>query len=556
VLHLAHSGGAILTYLAAKFHLTKEETTRIDIATFGGGRSITRKYFHGGRIVNYYTNNDPLLMIDRRASLLSKLLNDSTVKLFFDDDTSAIYHEIRDFKHNTTFIYLDCHYNNPVLDHDMHGPAYLLALKIEARAHQKRVQNLLTIKELSKYWSRLIRKRSARLTGIRHFWESNIYSPRDMNTSTNWNFKYFMPSLFDDRNLSLEIKNLTDDAINNSTIWSWFQSKSSKPANTIRDIPIRNESDLILNSSENLISSTSRPDDLKFFQDRKISQSSIWSWLQLPRANRSSIVIENDIDSKDDNVSASLFEDKHVNDVKLQEDIIGNGTITNDNNIDLIKEENLSIVLAEDDIKGFDDHRKNDSSMWSWFQFSHESDILEICPLKDNNTVDLMINFENVSSSILNESTADDMYKNKSNLYSSLKSWLFGTRKWRSPFSSHISTSVNVSSINRRKGSPVYTAQVNTSLKSWFFSSRKWNSYGNYKDNPKEIDIGDIDSISNNEKDSNNDSHSNNDIGNNDTNNGSAHDSNVDLHIIKENELIKETHCDIMDSKSDDLPAS
>jgi hypothetical protein len=490
VLHLAHSGGAILTYLAAKFHLTKEETDRIDIATFGGGRSLTRKYFHGGRIVNYYTNNDPLLMVDRRASLLSKLLNESTIKLFFDDDTNATYHEIRDFKHNTTFIYLDCHYNNPVLDHDMHGPAYLLALKIEAKAHQERIQDLLTIKELSKYWSRLIRKRTARLTGIRHFWESNTYSSRDLNTITNWNFKNILPSLFDDRNLSLQMKNLTNDATNNSTIWSWFQSKSSKRSNIIKDITFKNESDLILNSSENLIDSTLRLDDLKL--DRKKNQSSIWSWLQLPRANTSSIVIENNIDSKNDTVSALLFEDKDLNDVKLQEDIPGNGTIINNNNINLIKEENCSTILAEDNIKKIDDHRTNNFSMWSWFQFSHESSILEIGPLKDDITADLMVNFENVRNNfenissnfenvsilILSKSTLDDMNKNKTNCNSSIKSWLFGNRKWRSPFSSRDSTGfsfVNLSSINRRNVSPVHTAQVNTSIKSWLFSARKWN---------------------------------------------------------------------------------
>ena len=41
ILHLAHSGGAIITYLAAKYHLSVEERSRIDVVTFGGGRSIT-----------------------------------------------------------------------------------------------------------------------------------------------------------------------------------------------------------------------------------------------------------------------------------------------------------------------------------------------------------------------------------------------------------------------------------------------------------------------------------------------------------------------------------
>jgi hypothetical protein len=47
VLHLAHSGGALITYLAAKHYLTPAETARIDVVTFGGARSITRKYFSG-----------------------------------------------------------------------------------------------------------------------------------------------------------------------------------------------------------------------------------------------------------------------------------------------------------------------------------------------------------------------------------------------------------------------------------------------------------------------------------------------------------------------------
>jgi hypothetical protein len=84
VLHIAHSGGAILTYLAAKHHLSYSEANRIgtylptslppylppslppslpnpspqsvystDIVTLGGGRSLTHKYFKG-RISNYY----------------------------------------------------------------------------------------------------------------------------------------------------------------------------------------------------------------------------------------------------------------------------------------------------------------------------------------------------------------------------------------------------------------------------------------------------------------------------------------------------------------------
>ena len=126
VLHMAHSGGAIMTYLAAKHHLTRDETDRIDLVTFGGGRSITRKYFGGGRIVNYYSRNDPLLMVDGRAQTLFKLANKlsnnhnqnnnhqhhNNVTEFSKDSrnnnsNNNNYTEVRDLKHNTTFIFLN-----------------------------------------------------------------------------------------------------------------------------------------------------------------------------------------------------------------------------------------------------------------------------------------------------------------------------------------------------------------------------------------------------------------------------------------------------------------
>lgn len=118
VLHLAHSGGAILTYLAAKHHLTAEEKGRIDVATFGGGKSITRKYFRG-RTVNYYSRNDPLLLLDQRAARLSKLALSGT-----------LFAEVKDIKHNTTFVYLSPLGNNPLIDHSMGGPTYQVCLPL------------------------------------------------------------------------------------------------------------------------------------------------------------------------------------------------------------------------------------------------------------------------------------------------------------------------------------------------------------------------------------------------------------------------------------------
>ena len=167
-----------MTYLAARYHLTANETSRIDIATFGGGRSITRKYFAGGSIVNYYSHNDPLLLVDKRASLLSKLLNASTARQMCHENENTTYNEIRDIKHNTTFVFLDGLTKNPIRDHDMEGPTYLQALKLEAVEHKKRMSHLSTPIEVQKYWLRIGRKRIAKLTGMRHFWGQVPYSSR------------------------------------------------------------------------------------------------------------------------------------------------------------------------------------------------------------------------------------------------------------------------------------------------------------------------------------------------------------------------------------------
>jgi hypothetical protein len=54
--------------------------------TFGGGRSITRKYFRS--VVNYYATNDPLVRIDSRAgSLFRKRLANAFSLPFFVQKT-------------------------------------------------------------------------------------------------------------------------------------------------------------------------------------------------------------------------------------------------------------------------------------------------------------------------------------------------------------------------------------------------------------------------------------------------------------------------------------
>jgi len=172
VLHLAHSGGAILTYLAAKYHLTSQETDRIDLATFGGGRSITRKYFKG-RIVNYYSRNDPLTLVDGRAGALMKhALSRAAVGGKGQQQQLQLQsHEVRDRKYNTTFVFLPGIADNPLIDHSMFGPTYERALRIEAANFRQRLSMMtaaVTVEEAR--WLRKLRKSVAKTTGLHHFW--------------------------------------------------------------------------------------------------------------------------------------------------------------------------------------------------------------------------------------------------------------------------------------------------------------------------------------------------------------------------------------------------
>lgn len=63
VLHLCHSQGVLITYLAAK-ELTNDEKSKIEIIAFGGAAAITTGEFpEFHRCVNYYSLNDPLLQV-------------------------------------------------------------------------------------------------------------------------------------------------------------------------------------------------------------------------------------------------------------------------------------------------------------------------------------------------------------------------------------------------------------------------------------------------------------------------------------------------------------
>ena len=187
VLHIAHSGGAILTYLAAKYHLSYAESNRIDVVTLGGGRSLTHKYFKG-RILNYYARNDPVLMLEKRASSLMKLLVNNADKNLttglsnVSSSLSSSHHDaIQDGKHNTTFVFMQPIANDPLADHSMYGPTYRLALTWEAEEYRKRLEYMMLLAARDKDFIRLLRKQIANITGYHHFWTSG-YSGKQHNT--------------------------------------------------------------------------------------------------------------------------------------------------------------------------------------------------------------------------------------------------------------------------------------------------------------------------------------------------------------------------------------
>jgi hypothetical protein len=164
ILHIAHSGGAILTYLAAKHHLTAQETGRIDVVTLGGGKSLTHKYFPGSRLHNYYARNDPLTILDVRANRMLKKCKANTS-----------YEIIREPKHNSSFVFLPALAQNPLYDHSMLGPTYQYALRLEAQAYRDRLSQLLALSMKEKDRIRLFRKRAASWTGMHHFWDWYVY---------------------------------------------------------------------------------------------------------------------------------------------------------------------------------------------------------------------------------------------------------------------------------------------------------------------------------------------------------------------------------------------
>ena len=118
VIHIAHSQGALITQLAAK-QLTKDEMSHIEILAFGGATALRKTpQTPFKRCINYYSVNDPLLMVVPSAA---QALRSGLVAGNGDDE----------------FCFLAPRIGDPIRDHHLWGPTYAQALQWEGdRFHQ------------------------------------------------------------------------------------------------------------------------------------------------------------------------------------------------------------------------------------------------------------------------------------------------------------------------------------------------------------------------------------------------------------------------------------
>lgn len=117
VIHLAHSQGSAITWLAAK-RLKAEECRRIEIISFGGAAAITSAEFPFARCINYYAVNDPILNVVPKA--VSALKSGFSFGGGFEQE----------------IIFLASRTGDPVTDHGLLNPTYLEALVWEGQRYQ------------------------------------------------------------------------------------------------------------------------------------------------------------------------------------------------------------------------------------------------------------------------------------------------------------------------------------------------------------------------------------------------------------------------------------
>ena len=116
------------------------------------------------------------MFLDRRAGSLVKRVPLEDIK---GPAGASPPCEVRDLKHNTTFVFLRGIANNPVYDHAMTGPTYLRALNMEAKDFHRRLADLKATEIKEAGLVRKLRKSASEVTGIHHFW-GNVLVDADL----------------------------------------------------------------------------------------------------------------------------------------------------------------------------------------------------------------------------------------------------------------------------------------------------------------------------------------------------------------------------------------
>jgi len=124
VVHIAHSQGALITYLALK-QFPSEDLKRLECLCFGGAAAIRKSDFPTlRRTVNYYSVNDPLLFVVPSAARALE-----TGMVFTPLSTEP------------EFVFLTPKVGNPTEDHGLLNPTYGEALRWEGRRYQSQYQS-------------------------------------------------------------------------------------------------------------------------------------------------------------------------------------------------------------------------------------------------------------------------------------------------------------------------------------------------------------------------------------------------------------------------------
>jgi hypothetical protein len=122
VVIVAHSQGALITFLASK-QLTPDEMSQIEVLAFGGAaalRKTSQTPFR--RCVNYFSVNDPVLLVVPEAAkaLRSGLCSEEE------------------------FCFLAPRAGDPIADHSLVGPTYAQALQWEGTLFQQKYRSIVS----------------------------------------------------------------------------------------------------------------------------------------------------------------------------------------------------------------------------------------------------------------------------------------------------------------------------------------------------------------------------------------------------------------------------